>query len=245
MVELLVKSSVDPRIKIFIALCLSTSGVLFTRVDKLLIILIIGVIYGLCFNVQYFSIYKRIRRYLQLFIVIIIIQSIFNHDGQAVLTINGFALLTDEGIIRGISYLFRIYIIVLSGAILTTSNMRDILQAFIQLKLPYDIAFMVAIGIKFMPLLVEEIQNIFTSIQLRGIDINMLSIKKRIEIVSYLFMPVIMNTLVRAKKLAISVDARGFRAYNKRTSLRQLRIKHIDEVIFFVTIVVFSGCIYF
>ncbi|MBG0765864.1 MAG: hypothetical protein H0S78_13530, partial [Tissierellales bacterium] len=43
-----------------------------------------------------------------------------------------------------------------SGVIITTSRDREMIQGIVQFGLPYEFAFMTAVGIKFMPLLVEE-----------------------------------------------------------------------------------------
>ena len=237
---LILKQMIDPRVKLFIVFCLSTCGVVFTDVWQLMLIFIIGIVYGILLNVNYIRLYKRLRRILYLFLVIIVIQSIFIKDGTALFKIGQLTLITDIGLQRGMAYLFRVLIIILSGAIISTSNMRDLLQGFYQLHLPYDVAFMVSIGIKFLPLLMEEIQNAFTSIQLRGINIRQLKLSKRIEIISYLFMPTIVSTLVRAQKLAHSVEARGFRVNKKRTSIRQLKYSKKDFWFFGSTIVVFG-----
>ncbi len=68
-------------------------------------------------------------------------------------------LLTDVGIIRGVQYLYRMLVVILSGAIISTSGLKDNLQALVQLGLPYDVGFMCAIGIRFLPIFMEDIKK--------------------------------------------------------------------------------------
>jgi energy-coupling factor transport system permease protein len=39
-------------------------------------------------------------------------------------------------------------------------------------RIPYEIAFMVSVAIRFLPLLTDEIKNVVTAVQLRGIELD-------------------------------------------------------------------------
>jgi energy-coupling factor transport system permease protein len=161
---------------------------------------------------------------------LIIVQSIFIHEGEAIIAISAFPILTTIGLQRGLGYVFRVGIILLSGAILSTSSMRDLLQALQQLKVPYVIGLMVAIGVKFLPIFVQEVQDAFVSMQLRGIDVKHLRLKRRIQVIAYLFIPLILSTLDKAEKLAATIESRGFRTGAKRSQYRKLQLKRQDLI---------------
>jgi energy-coupling factor transport system permease protein len=115
--------------------------------------------------------------------------------------------------------------------------MRRLVQGLVQMRLPYDFAFMTSIGVKFLPLLMEELKDTLTAIQLRGIDMRKLPIKERIEIISYVFTPVFAGALTKAKKLSLSVECRGFRAFDRRTSILTLKFTAIDYMVSAITLI--------
>jgi len=235
--------NVDPRTKLASVICISTLALIFQNPLILMAVLFAGVFLAKIFGANLLMLIKRIRHILFLFIVIIFIQSLFVKTGTVLIGFENIRILTSEGLIRGIGYLMRILIILISGAILSTCDMRKLIQGLIQMKLPYDIAFMTSLGIKFLPLFVEEIKDTMIAIQLRGIDINQLSLRERLEIVSYLFTPIIAGTLNKSKKLSLSVECRGFRAYDRRTSITKLKMSSTDYLMISISILFSAGLI--
>jgi energy-coupling factor transport system permease protein len=221
----------DPRTKLFIVLCISTLGLFFTNPLMQLTVFILGLVTTFLFKASLISTIKRIRKMMSVIILIVILQSIFVKSGNVLIGTENFTIITDEGLKRGFGFLMRLLVILISGTIISTCSMRMLVQGLVQMKLPYDMAFMTSVGIRFLPLLMEEIKDTFTAIQLKGIDIKNLTLKKRFEIMSYIFTPVIAGTLNKAKKLSLSVECRGFRAYDSRTSIIYLKFNKGDYMI--------------
>jgi energy-coupling factor transport system permease protein len=127
-------------------------------------------------------------------------------------------------------------IIIISATIMAGSSPREIIQGLIQWKIPYEIAFMVSLAIRFIPILGQEAKDAFTAIQLRGIEIDKLSMSKRFKVYSYMFMPVLSGVIHRARELSTSLEARAFRAFPERTSYIKLKLKRADYVIITISI---------
>ncbi|MFW6030398.1 MAG: energy-coupling factor transporter transmembrane component T family protein, partial [Halanaerobiales bacterium] len=155
-----------------------------------------------------------------------------------------FDLVTDVGFILGLSYVLRLFTILISGSILLTSKQKEMIQALIKLKIPYDLAFMSLVGIRFLPLLIEQMQDTFIAIQLRGINISNLKFQEKLRIYSYIFSPVIVSTLKKAKNLAMSVELRGFRVYETRTSLVELKMQFKDYLMLSFMVTVTFGFVF-
>lgn len=221
----------DPRTKLFIVMCISTLGLLFDNPFMQLTVFLLGLFSSFFFKASLFSTLKRIRKMMSVIIGIIILQSIFVKSGKILIGTQSLTILTDEGLKRGFGFLMRLLVILVSGTVISTCSMRMLIQGLVQMKLPYDMAFMTSVGIRFLPLLMEETKDAFTAIQLKGIDVKKLPIKKRFEIMSYVFTPVIAGTLNKAKKLSLSVECRGFRAYDRRTSLIHLKFNRADYLL--------------
>ena len=225
----------DPRTKLFIVMCISTLGLFFSNPLMQLIVFSLGMLATLIFKASLMSTIKRLKKMMSVIIMIVILQSIFVKSGNVLIGTEKFTVITDEGLKRGFSFLMRLLIILMSGTIISTCSMRMLVQGLVQMKLPYDMAFMTSVGIRFLPLLMEETRDTFTAIQLKGIDIRNLPLKRRFEIMSYVFTPVIAGTLNKAKKLSLSVECRGFRAYDRRTSIIQLKLNRFDHMILATT----------
>lgn len=234
---------IDPRVKLLIVMCISSLGLVFTKVSMLLTVFLIGLLISRVLKADLLMLLKRIRIILYLFVVLVVIQSIFIRSGDSLVSLGGITVLTTEGLGRGLAYLMRVLIILISGAIIATCDMRRLIQGLVQMKLPYDFAFMTSIGVKFLPLLMEELKDTLTAIQLRGIDINSLPVKQRIEIISYIFTPVFVGAMSKAKKLSLSVECRGFRAFDNRTSILTLKFSTVDYFALTITFLLTAALI--
>ena len=109
-------------------------------------------------------------------VFLFLLQCLFNRTGNALIEIGRFTMVTDKGIITAAILALRLLIFLLSALILFTGEARDYLLALIQCRIPYEIAFMVMIGIHFFPILREEAFNVYCSAQLRGTEIKKASL---------------------------------------------------------------------
>jgi energy-coupling factor transport system permease protein len=236
------KNDIDPRTKIFIVMCISTMAIAIDNAIFLFLIFLVSILFTMFFKVELGSVIKKFKRLFQMILAIVILQSIFNTSGIPLISIGKISLLTDIGLLKGINYILRMLIIISSALILSTSNSVMLLQGLIKCKIPYELAFMVCIGLRFIPILSEEIKDIFVAIQIRGIDIKKIGIKKKIELMSIVLMPIVITTLDKSKKISSSIEARGFRLFPSRTCIYELKFSKKDYLllsnILLVTIII-------
>ncbi len=221
-------AEIDPRTKMFIVACLSTAGILVTDNVTLCVILLATLAFGLCFRAKPFTLMIRFRRLAFLVIAVAVIQSIFMPSGEVLIAIGPLPLMTVGGLGMAAGFLLRIMIVMSSAAVLTTSNYRDIIQGMVQLKLPYEIAFMASMGIRFLPMLREQFLETMTAIQLRGIDIQRIGFRDKLGTYMYLLSPVVISTMLKSRSITLSIESRGFRMFAVRTSHRTLKLKPVD-----------------
>ncbi len=221
----------DIRTKLAVVICLSTIGVFIQHAYVLAGGLILTFLCAFLFGADLIKALKATRGLWYLFFVIMVLQSIFLHRGTALLSVGNFSILTTGGILKGTEFLLRVSIIVISAAIITTSNYREVIQGLVQLRIPYDIAFMVSVAIRFLPLLRSEVRDTLTAIQLRGVELNKIPFRKRLRVYTYIFMPVLTGAVRKAQALSIAMETRAFRAYPSRTSFLVLRFSARDYVI--------------
>lgn len=227
----------DPRTKLLIVLCLSTLAIGANTTIILFIVFLLALFTAFLFKIDLSRNFKKVKKLIYMLLLIALVQSIFT-EGQALVSIGKIKILTLEGLEKGAQFILRMAIIIFSAAIIGTSNSREIIQGLVQLKLPYDIAFMAAIGIRFLPMIREEIKDSLTAIQLRGVDIKNIPIKERINLYSYLFTPILVGTILKAERLSTAIEMRGFRAYDNRTSFLVLKLKKIDYLVMALSVTI-------
>ncbi|WP_353892853.1 energy-coupling factor transporter transmembrane component T [Proteinivorax hydrogeniformans] len=220
----------DPRTKLIMVMCISSMAVLFNDALWLLCVLCVAVMMSVLFKSGSLMIFWKLKRFAWIFVFMIFIQSIFTDGGEGLVTLGNLTIVSTVGLANSASIFLRISIIITSATVMTTSNSRDIVQGLYQWKIPYELAFMVSVAIRFLPMLKEEVIDMMTAIQLRGINLKKIPKGTKIKIYSYLIMPMIASVILKAKELAIAVEMRGLRACSNRTSYRQLKLGYRDYV---------------
>lgn len=225
----LARKTWDPRTRLILVMCLSSLALICNQINYLLPILIITSI------ITYFESKgnsvigrKRFKSLLFLCIMIAIIQSLFHPSGQTIIEVHSFPFITTGGINQGVLFLLRMLIIIISAIIVAIEDRRYVIQGLIQFKLPYELAFMTVTAIHFIPMFQEEIRNSLTAIQLRGLDLKKISIRKRIKVYTYILIPVSAGMMIKAKEMALAMEMRCFRAKEKRSSYIILKFSVMD-----------------
>ncbi|MDR2167806.1 MAG: energy-coupling factor transporter transmembrane protein EcfT [Clostridiales bacterium] len=177
------------------------------------------------------QLFGRLKRLLQILLFVAILRSFFTPSGLVLLAAWGLPLLTTGGLSMGILVALRLLVFIVGASIFTIYPTRALIQAMVQLRLPYEIAYMVSIGIRFVPQMAQELRDSLIALQLRGIVIEELKLKKRISLYSYLLLPTIVGGLRHAKELAMSMEMRAFRAKPSRTSFFSLKLSSKDVIL--------------
>jgi energy-coupling factor transport system permease protein len=118
--------------------------------------------------------------------------------------------------------------------LLTTFSSRDFVLGLVQWRVPYELAFMVSIALRFLPIFKDELINVVTAVQLRGVELNKIPWGQKLAMYRRLALPIVYGAMIKAQQLAIAMEARGFRAYPQRTYLRRLEFYWADYVVMLV-----------
>ncbi len=220
----------DVRTKLVIAAILSTLALVYQNAVILAAVLLITIVALIMLKVSLHVIID-FRKFLYLYLVLIVIQSLFIKGGEPLLTIGAFHLLTTESLIYGIAIILRFLILIGSGLILLNCDMSEMLLAMDRMHIPYEIVFMIQIGIRFIPVLMNELSNIFDTIQLRGVDLRRVYKRKVIRVYISIFTPLLYSIWQKTEQLSILLELRGFRRYPTRTYYRTISMGAIDYTI--------------
>jgi energy-coupling factor transport system permease protein len=206
--------------------CMLTGNI--PHIAGILCVLILTLVVG---GADMLVVLGRIRALLLLIAALFVIQTIF--AGM-------------DGLLLAAVLSLRLLVVVLAAAILLEGEIRDYLLALVQMKLPYELAFAVIVGLHFLPILRDEAVNIYCYMQLRGKDFKKLGIAKKLRAYSGLCLPILAGALRRAYETSIAMDLRGFRAMPGRTSMRRLSMRGTDVIltIFYPVIFIALGFIF-
>jgi energy-coupling factor transport system permease protein len=206
----------------------SLLAVLVRDISLLIAVLVFSIIFSLALNVNPLRNIVKLKPFIIIILLTSLLQSIFMRSGTVLISISDVTILTLGGIYSGLTVFMRMIILIIFGQITASCGMKNGIQALIQLRIPYEIAFMVYISLHFLPLLARELSDSLIAIQLRGIDIKRISMRKRIKIYTFLFLPVVGGGIIKARDISASMELRGFRAYRERVSLRKLKMRKLD-----------------
>ncbi len=116
-----------------------------------------------------------------------------------------------------------------------TAGLEELLSPLRNFKLPItEITLTLTLSLRFIPLVLEEIQNLFRSIRTRAINWKKLGIKKSFQIWLLVVERLLENLLMRAEQIAIAMEIRGFTTPEKhRVEWHQLKLIYGDWIALF------------
>lgn len=228
----------DPRTKMVIVICLSSLALVYNTPAQLLSVLVATIFLLIIFRFDISAIWGYLKPFLSLMLFLFVVQSIFSPGNRVLLAVGSVPLVTIEGIIAGASVVLRIMAVIAAAMLLTTFSSRDFILGLVQWKIPYELAFMVSIALRFLPIFRDELSNVVTAVQLRGVELKKVPWGHKIAMYRRLALPVVYSTMLKAQQLAIAMEARGFRAYPQRTYLRQLNFYWADYAVMLIFLTV-------
>ncbi|MBE9041971.1 hypothetical protein IQ235_14405 [Oscillatoriales cyanobacterium LEGE 11467] len=119
-----------------------------------------------------------------------------------------------------------------------TAGLEDLMQPLNWFKLPVtEIALTLTLSLRFLPLVLEEIQNLSRSVQTRGINWNKLGLRGAMKIWPIVAERLLENLLLRAEQISCAMQVRGFTSPNEhRVEWHQLRLGWMDRFLLGVLI---------
>ncbi|NJL00273.1 MAG: hypothetical protein HC910_06745 [Spirulinaceae cyanobacterium SM2_1_0] len=113
-----------------------------------------------------------------------------------------------------------------------TTGLEMLLQPLRRFKLPIaEIMLTLTLSLRFIPLVLEEVQNLVRSIRTRAIAWNKLGLRQSLKIWLIVVERLLENLLLRAEQIAIAMHVRGFTSPDRhRVEWHQLRLQRSDGV---------------
>ncbi|MDR0876168.1 MAG: energy-coupling factor transporter transmembrane protein EcfT [Clostridiales Family XIII bacterium] len=208
--------ALDPRPKLMLMASASTACILandLIYIASVLCMLIATLLIG---GMDVRLVLRRAKAIFVLIAMLFVIQTFFS------------GLPYPGGLLLAAMLSLRLLVVVLAGLILMEGEVRDYLLALVQMKMPYTLAFMVVVGLHFLPILREEAVNIYCCMQLRGKDFKNMKLTEKVRAYTGICLPILVGALRRADEMSVAMETRGFRSRPSRTYMRQLKMRGAD-----------------
>lgn len=160
----------------------------------------------------------------------------------------GFLTITDQGIITALKMGFRLIFLIIGSSLMTytttpnqlTDGLENLLAPLNKIKIPvHEIAMMMSIALRFIPILVEETDKIMKAQMARGADFESGNIIQRAKSLIPILVPLFVSAFRRANDLAMAMEARCYRGGKGRTKMKPLKYDKRDMITYFVIITFF------
>lgn len=155
---------------------------------------------------------------------------------------------TVEGTIIAALVAIRIIILLFASTLMTlttspielTDGIEALLKPFEKIGVPaHEIAMMMTIAIRFIPILQEETDKIIKAQKARGADFESGDFIQRAKHLIPILVPLFISVFRRAHELAVAMEARCYRGGQNRTRMKQLQFEKRDDAAFILVGVMF------
>lgn len=233
----------DPRVKLFAALMFVITLFIGNHYINFVVAALMLIVLIIISHIPFFYIVRGLR-----FIFTLLIMSavciLFFTEGR-VLWSYGILHITYEGIERAIFISIRLILLIIGSSLLTltttpgnlTDGMDKSLGFLEKIKVPvHDIAMMMSIALRFIPILIEETDKIMKAQTSRGADFESGGMFQRAKALLPLLVPLFIAAFRRANDLATAMDARCYMGGRGRTKMHPLRYKRRDYFAYFLIV---------
>jgi len=165
----------------------------------------------------------------------ILFQIFFISDGKTIFTLipgTGIGRVTDAGLVGCLAMGARMIVIAASFPVLMgTTQIKDLVVVLVEkLRIPYPYAFMFVTSLRFVPTFMQEMDQIIQAQSSRAHRLDNKNFLKRFLSICPLAIPLMVTSVKKAERMAISMETRGF-GVGKRTNLHSKQFRSVDALV--------------
>ncbi|MBQ1896299.1 MAG: energy-coupling factor transporter transmembrane protein EcfT [Lachnospiraceae bacterium] len=151
--------------------------------------------------------------------------------------------ITYEGLAMAVTMIIRLILLIMGSSIVTLTttpnNLTDGLEKGLGFMKVFhvpvgDVAMMMSIALRFIPILLEETDRIMKAQLARGADFENGNLVKRAKALVPVLVPLFVSAFRRAGDLAMAMEARCYRGGDGRTKMKPLVYKKRDAVAYII-----------
>ena len=224
----------DPRVKFIGTLVYIVSLFLFKNWGYVLgTLFLISMI--LLSKVPFKFMVKGLKSIVMLLLITMFFNMLFT-PGEVLIRL-GFVKITREGLILAGRMGLRLVYLILGSSIMTltttpnqlTDGLERLLRPLNKIRVPvHEIAMMMSIALRFIPILLEETDKIMKAQIARGADFENGNLIQKAKNMVPLLVPLFISAFRRANDLAMAMEARCYHGGEHRTQMKPLHYEKRD-----------------
>lgn len=153
---------------------------------------------------------------------------------------------TQEGAVQAAFMAVRLTYLIMGASVMTltttpnqlTDGMEKGLRPLNKIHVPvHEVAMMMSIALRFIPILLEETDKIMKAQMARGADFETGGIIKKAKSMVPLLVPLFISAFRRANDLAMAMEARGYHGGEGRTKMKPLQYRKRDHMAYLYMLV--------
>ena len=233
----------DPRVKLFGTLVFLISvfaykGIIGFAIVTLFLAAVIGIS-----KVPFRYMIKGLKA-IMILMLITALFNLFLTPGEVLLQIWKLKI-TKEGVLSAIRMAIRLTYLILGTSLMTltttpnqlTDGLEKALRPLAKIHVPvHEIAMMMSIALRFIPILIEETDKIMKAQMARGASFDEGNIIKKAKSLIPLLVPLFVSAFRRANDLAMAMEARCYCGGDGRTKMKPLRYQSLDYMAYMILI---------
>lgn len=194
---------------------------------------------------------RFITKGLKAILILLILSVSFNlflTDGRTIVRI-GFLRVTWEGLYLAFFMAVRLIYLVIASSLMTltttpnqlTDGLEKGLGCLKRFHVPvHEIAMMMSIALRFIPILIEETDKIMKAQTARGADFESGNLLQRAKAMVPILVPLFISAFRRASDLAMAMEARCYHGGEGRTKMKPLRYQSRDRIAYALMLIYFA-----
>ncbi len=198
--------------------------------------------------------FSYIMRGMKAVIMILMVTVVFNlflTEGTPLVHIWKLTI-TYEGVDFASKMAVRLIFLIIGSSLMTltttpnqlTDALEDVLGPLKKIHVPvHEIAMMMSIALRFIPILMEETDKIMKAQMARGADFESKNLMKKIQSLVPLLVPLFISAFRRANDLAMAMEARCYRGGEGRTKMKPLVYRRRDYAAYAGLAFYFAVCV--
>ena len=221
----------DPRVKLVTTICFIIS--LFV-VDNWVGYVLAGVFLVLVIALSKVppSFMVRGMKSIVFLLIMAVVCNLFLTQGEPLVTIWKLTI-TKEGVIQAGKMAVRLVFLITGSSVMTltttpnqlTDGLEKLLKPLNAIRVPvHEIAMMMSIALRFIPILIEETDKIMKAQIARGADFESGNLIQKAKNMVPLLVPLFVSAFRRANDLATAMEARCYGSNSKKTRMNGMKI---------------------
>lgn len=175
-----------------------------------------------------------------------VLMNLFLTKGGSVLVSFWVFQITENGLRTSVFMAVRLVYLIMGSSIMTftttpnglTDGIESLLRPLNRWKVPvHEVAMMMSIALRFIPILLEETDKIMKAQIARGADLESGNIVQRVKAMVPILVPLFVSAFRRANDLAMAMESRCYTGGEGRTRMKPLVYRKADYCCYVITLV--------